>query len=68
MEDIGTRIREQRESKGISQKRLADFLKIKQNTVSQYENSIKRPSYEILVLLADFFEVTTDYLLGRTDF
>lgn len=65
MKDIGIRIKELRETKGLSQKELAIELGVKQNTISQYETSIKRPSYEILILLADFFDVSADYLLGR---
>lgn len=68
MIDIGSRVKEQRSAKGLSQKDLADKLGIKQNTVSQYENNIKRPSYEMLVLLANIFDVSTDFLLGREDF
>lgn len=68
MKDIGIRIKEQREIKGLSQKELAIEMGVKQNTISQYENNIKRPSYEILILLADFFDVSIDYLLGREDY
>lgn len=67
MGDIGSRIKEERVIKGFSQQELAEKLGVKQNTVSQYENNIKRPSYEILVHLADIFEVSTDYLLGRDE-
>lgn len=65
MKDIGIHIKEQREVKGLSQKELATKIGVKQNTISQYENNIKRPSYEILILIADFFDVSVDYLLGR---
>ena len=65
MKDIGTLIKEQREKEGLSQKELAVKIGVKQNTISQYENNVKKPSYKTLVLLADYFEVSTDYLLGR---
>jgi len=65
MKDIGIRIKEEREREGLSQKELAVKIGVKQNTISQYEKNVKRPSYEILVLLANYFGVSTDYLLGR---
>lgn len=66
--DLGSRIKEQRLAKELSQYELAQRLGVMQYTVSKYENNIKRPSYEILTLLADIFEVSTDYLLGREAF
>ena len=67
MKDIGTRIKEQRELKGLSQKDLADKVSVKQHTISQYESGIRRPSYEVLLLLAKFFDVTAGQLLGSED-
>lgn len=66
--DLGSRIKELRTTKEFSQQELAQKLGVMQHTVSKYENGIKRPSLEILILLADILEVSTDYLLGRTDF
>ena len=42
-------------------------LNISQNTVSRYENGIREADYDMLITLADYFNVSVDYLLGRTD-
>ena len=65
MDILGSRIKELRLAERLSQQELAKELGVGQNTVSKYETNFKRPSYEILILIADFFDVTTDYLLGR---
>ncbi len=56
-----------REEKKLTKKEVAEYLKIDQSTYGKYELGKREPDYEILVKLGDFFEVTTDYLLGRTD-
>ncbi len=61
------RLREIREEKGITQKRLAEQLHVRQNTYSQYENGQRQLPIETLVELARFYRVSTDYILGLTD-
>lgn len=56
-----------REDNDIRQKTLADYLGVSQNTYSQYENGIIAISPEMLIKLADYFDVSVDYLLGRTN-
>lgn len=68
MSDMGSKIKELRVIKNFSQQDLAEKLGVKQNTVSQYENNVKRPSYEILIQLSNILEVSTDYLLGKEEF
>ena len=51
----------------IRQKDVCDALNIPQNTYSQYENNKREPDNETLSRIADYFHVSTDYLLGRTD-
>jgi len=68
VKDLGARIKELRIAKSLSQQTLADKLGIMQHTVSKYENNNKRPSLEILILLADILETSTDYLLGREEY
>ena len=65
MQIISERLKLLRAKHIISQKRLAEALDIKQNTLSQYETGVRLPSYEILIAIANYFCVTTDYLLGR---
>ena len=55
-----------REAKKLSQTQLAKALYVSKQSVSNWENNNIVPSVELLVKLADFFGVTTDYLLGRS--
>jgi transcriptional regulator with XRE-family HTH domain len=48
------------------QEQLAAILNMAKSTVSQYENNINEPDLKTLIKLADIFEVSTDYLLGRS--
>lgn len=50
------------------QEDLAEFLGLSKQVISNYENALREPSFEILIKLSDFFMVSTDYLLGRTSF
>jgi len=51
----------------ITQADIADHLKITQQTYSSYETGKRQMSFDTLCLLADFYEISTDYLLGRHD-
>ena len=61
------RLRHIREDSDITQHELAEYLHIKQNTYSQYENGQRQLPIEILISLAKFYNTSTDYLLGLTD-
>ena len=61
------RLKELRKSKGISQLKLAMDLNMNQNTISRYENGVRQADYETLIKFADYFKVSIDYLLERTD-
>lgn len=61
------RLKSLRKQRKISQLRLALDLNMNQNTISRYENMERQADYETLVVLADYFDVSLDYLLGRTD-
>lgn len=60
------RLRELRKSRKISQLKLALDLNMNQNTISRYETMEREADYETLVRFADYFNVSLDYLLGRT--
>ncbi|MCL2357718.1 MAG: helix-turn-helix domain-containing protein [Defluviitaleaceae bacterium] len=64
---LSLRIAEIRRHKGLTQHDVAQFLNITQQTYSSYETGRRQMNFETLCLLADFFEVSTDYLLGRED-
>lgn len=61
------RLRQLREEKGILQKNIAEVLNITRAAITQYENDNRFPDQEMLMKIADFYDVTLDYLLGRTD-
>lgn len=56
-----------RQSRALSQVQLADKLGVKKQSISNWENDNIRPSAEMLEKIADFFDVSTDYLLGREE-
>lgn len=56
-----------REKRHISQLRLATALGMNQNSISRYETGEREADYQTLIAFADFFNVSIDYLLERTD-
>ena len=61
------RLKEIRLAKGITQLKLAMDLNMNQNSISRYENEEREADYKTLIAFADYFHVSIDYLLGRTD-
>lgn len=61
------RLKMLREKHRISQLKLAMDLGLTQNSVSRYECGVREADYKTLIALADYFNVSTDYLLERTD-
>lgn len=68
MANFGERLKLLREEKQITQKDLAKILSLANSTVSQYESNKRDPDSTTLQKLADYFNVTLDFLLGRSDF
>ena len=62
---LSSKITELRQQKGLTQHDIAQHLKITRQTYSSYETGKRQMNFETLCLLADFYEVSTDYLLGR---
>lgn len=60
-------IRSVREDRDVKQRELAAVLNMAQNTYSQYENGIIEWTAPLLVKLADYYDISIDYLLGRTE-
>ncbi len=60
-------LRSIREDRDIKQKEIAKVLNVSQNTYSQYETGVISITAEVLIKLADFYGVSVDYLLDRTD-
>lgn len=61
------RLKELHKKRGISQVRLALDLNTTQNSISRYETGERQADYDMLIAIADYFGVSIDYLLGRTD-
>ena len=61
------RLKALRKAKSISQQKLATDLCTSQNTISRYETGEREPGIVELIQLADYFHVSIDYLVGRTD-
>ncbi|KMY62993.1 transcriptional repressor of PBSX s [Geobacillus stearothermophilus] len=64
---LGDRLRKLRQEKKLTQEELGKKINVTKVSISGYENGNRTPDTETLQKLADFFNVTTDYLLGRTD-
>ena len=62
---VGKRIKDMRLEKGMSQQELGDLIGVTKVSVCGYENGTRTPSLETFCILAEIFETTTDYLLGR---
>ena len=63
-ENMKIRIKELRSEFGLSQQDLAEKLNVSQKCVSNWENGVNEPDYQSLRLIANLFDVSTDYLLG----
>lgn len=61
---MNKKLKELRKEKGYSQKEVAKAIGITLSAYSNYEQGIREPSYEILILLCKFYNVSADYLLG----
>lgn len=61
------RLKELRKRRGITQLKMAMDLNMNQNTISRYENGEREAGYRELIMIADYFDVSIDYLLGRSE-
>ncbi len=66
--NIGEIIKELRLEKNISQKKLADAIGVSQKAIDFWERGVNEPKAYYIVKLADYFEVSADYILGRNNF
>lgn len=65
--DLSIRLKQLRNGKHLKQEQVADLIGVTKSAVSAYENDLRQPSYETLIRLANLYNVSTDYLLGRSD-
>lgn len=61
------RIKELRLQKGITQEQLAQHLNVAKSTIGMWENEKREPNFKMLIRIADYFDCSIDYLLGRTN-
>lgn len=64
---LGNRIKSLREAKGLKQEELAQKVSVSPSAIGMYETNKREPNNEIILKLAEFFNVSTDYLLGKSD-
>lgn len=62
--DFGTILKQLRKSHNLTQKELGFQIGLSKAVLSKYENGLGYPTFDVLILIADYFNVTTDYLLG----
>lgn len=62
---LGDKLRELRERRDVKQTQISAYLKVGQNTYSRWENNERKPDYETLVKIAEYYNVSTDYLLNH---
>lgn len=67
MSTLSARLIELRKEKGLTQKNLADLLGIAPVSWQRFEYGSSKPKLENIIILADYFNVSIDYLVGRTD-
>ncbi len=67
MDIVGQRLRALRESVKLSQNKLAGMIGVRQSSINRYENGQSVPSVQTFRWYADYFDVSMDYIFGRTD-
>lgn len=67
MSKFGQRLKELREEKGLLNKELAKEINVEPATITNWEKGNRSPREDILIKIADYFDCSLDYLLGRTD-
>ena len=61
------KLKELREENNLTQSEVAEYLNVKQNTYSQYENEKRQLPIDVLIKLSKFYKISTDYILGLED-
>ena len=67
IDGVSMRLKDLREDSDLTQATLANYLHIKQNTYSQYENGHRQIPLDLLIILAGFYGTSLDYIVGLTD-
>lgn len=64
---ISQRIKQLRTRNNLTQNQLADIVDVRSESIQRFEYGTRRPSLDVLINLADYFDVSLDYLVGRSD-
>ncbi len=67
MNNFSTQLRKIRKERKLTQKQLAIEIGASERGIQQYELGERKPAFDVLIALADFFDVSLDYLAGRSD-
>ncbi len=67
MKIFSEKLKQLRIENGLNQTQLGQVLSVDQRTISNWENAIREPNYDMLLKISDYFEVSTDFLLGKVD-
>ncbi len=67
MENFSSRIKSLRKERGLKQKEMAEILGLADRSYQCYEYGERFPDFQGLIAIADFFDVSLDYLVGRSD-
>ncbi|MDE6373348.1 MAG: helix-turn-helix domain-containing protein [Clostridia bacterium] len=67
MKQFGEKVKKELKTQGKMQKDLCEYLGVKKSTMSQWLNDVNEPSMQIVVKIAKYLKVSTDYLLGLED-
>lgn len=67
MTKFAEKLKQLRTEMNLSQKKLAKILSVDQRSISNWENGVREPNYDMLVKIADYFKVSIDYLLILED-
>ncbi len=65
---FGERLKELRKENGLGQVKLAEELKVSKSIISLWENGLREPGIYAIKAICDFFKVSADYMLGRSDY
>ncbi len=67
MNKFSERLKELRTEKGLTLKQVSEALSIPLQTYANYEHGTREPPLDLIIAICDFYEITSDYLLGRSD-
>lgn len=68
MNKLAERLKELRKDNGLTLKQISSALSIPLETYANYEHGIRKPPIDLIIAICNYYDVTADYLIGRTDY